>query len=262
MSNIIKWKVNENNGCVEYLYIGNKRIAILGWGTETSDRYSFFSQDLLGGRNCQILYKKIERGDTYINSKFIIKLKKITLDINCDDELLNSQIRRIYKLRALEQGYLADFVIRAVFSKDFIKHMIIDRKIFSHQCSNIYRQYPLTLVNARSNIGMITFQLENWSQDKRFDILSYIRDEPQDKWVIHHRLLANKSQLLLLQLYKLTISQKYCPLLKTPFFRDKFWLYSEVRNNKLPFTFQVGSYSKLEEGEELMMVSKIIFEDS
>lgn len=49
-----------------------------------------------------------------------------------------------------------------------------------------------------------------------------------------------------------------CPLLKWLWFREKFWLYNEEKNSKLPFTFQVAT-NIFPKGEKLEMVSNLIF---
>lgn len=260
MDKTLKWQVNQKNGCVEMLKIDNNEIRIGGWGVEASDRYSFFSQDKLGGTQVKLLEKKIEITDSKIHSFFIVKLKKILLKITLEDEIENLQIIRKYVLESLNCGYLSDFVTRIILDKQFVKRVNIAGENFQFQGSNLYRQYLTNEVFLETALGNVKLFTKASQPLPGFELLSYVRDEPPNKWVIHHRLLASKEGVPLLQFYKCTLDSKWCPLLKLKSFKEKFWLYSEEKNSRLPFTFQVGSYSFLSKGDKLEMFSTIIFE--
>lgn len=260
MENILSWQVNKENGCVEKLKIGNKEIQMLGWGTETSDRFSFFSQEKLGGTGIKLLEKTIDITDNKIHSFFVVKLKRILLKITLEDKIENLRIIRKYVLESLNSGYLSDFVTRIVLDKQFVKRINIAEKNFQFQGSNLYRQYLTNEVFLETVLGNVKLFTKAPQPLRGFELLSYVRDEPPNKWVIHHRLLASKEATPLLQFYKYTLDSKRCPLLRLKSFKEKFWLYSEEKNSRLPFTFQVGSHSLLSKGEKLEMFSTVIFE--
>ena len=262
MNKRLNWKVNKENGCVEILRIDNNDIRIWGWGVETADRYSFFSQDKLGGIKVKLLDKKIEITDENINSFFVVKLKKILLKITLEDKIEESQIKRRYVLESLTDGYLSDFVTRAVFDKKLVDKANIGGRIFEFYGLNLYRQYPTNKVLLNTKLGDIELVTKTPHYYSNFNLLSYVRDEPPNKWVIHHRLLSGCNQHLLLQFYKFVLNEQFCPLLRWKKFVEKFWLYSEEKNSRLPFTFQTASYSFLSKGDKLEMLSSIIIKSN
>jgi len=259
MDHQLQWEVNPINGCVTCIKMSGIHISIMGWGTELSDRYSFFSQEKLGGKNSQIIDKKITIEKESITSNFVLKFKTAFVRISLNDKIEQSRIQRKYILETLEDSYLADFVIRTVFPKDIITKVFIMDKKFDFQSSNLYRQYKTDAAILETQRGLIESRVQIPISQPKFDLVTYVRDEPPDKWVVHHRLLSSKQQLPVLQCYKFIINERLCPLLRWHWFREKFWLYSEEKNNKLPFTFQVATNSFLPKGEKLEMFSTLIF---
>ena len=256
---LLKWIINPDNGCVVHISLGNIHMNVLGWGTETSDRYSFFSQDKLKDTKVKILKKHIKYDDRHIRSRFILELRESLIELILEDTIQKLNIKRHYRLKMLQDGFLSDFVVRAVFNVNNINWAEIARTRYAHLNTNLYYEFPVTNIKLRTQFGFIESEVYKFIAPSNFVLVSYIRDEPPDKWVVHHRLLSSQDDEVLFQIYKFTFNSKVFPFIKWSWIKQHFWLLNERKLSKIPFTFQTSSNSFLKKGDKLDIYSIIRF---
>jgi len=225
---------------------------ILGWGFELGNWYSCFYQEKLAGVSSAVAFKKVNVQKNGVEAEFYIKLKKGKFKVNIKEKILKKcTIVREYTLEALEKSYIGDFVVRSVFLAEDIKEINFAKQNFIHYGNNIYYTQNVRTIILKTEFFDIESSVIEVLAPARMELVTYLRDEPPNKWVIHHRLLAKECEEHVLRIYKIVVDEKIFPLLRIRKLRDFLWLLSERKGKKLPFTIQSSGNILLQEHEEL-----------
>lgn len=256
MSNNLIWDVDKETGCITSLKFGSSPNFIYPSGCETGNWRSFFTQEW-GGINVEILEKKVEVSDKTVSSRYNIKLKKALIEVTQKDQLEDDILIRNYKLKALEDSYLGDFVIRYVFKSKFFNNTKIADDVLSHRNSNLYYQYPVKKAELFSNDFNVEIKVTKAIVPENMGLFIYVRDEPPDKWVTHIRAFVTKPSNFIFKwsLYRnFTFPEFLTSLLtKSKKFVDFFWLCRETRLPHSPL--QLGGNVFIKKGTEIELES-------
>lgn len=256
---IDSFEANHENGCITAIIAGRNRLPITAWGCEVGNWHGFFSQEKLGGSSVAIIFYEVKFESNHIETRFEFNLPGGRFSVNTLEYLVDGVINRIYSLRAIEDLYIGDFVIRSGTDSNHWNVARIGNKCFFHRSRNIMHQLPISealISNSKFDIRFFMENQDNFIMPSRFDALTYVRDEPGGSWIIHHRLLTryNACDEYVFRIRNRLWSNLQHPLISSRFIRRIFWRLSE-RYSFIRPTTQVGGNVILEKGETLQMRS-------
>lgn len=247
--------VDPTNGCVTSLRTAHTALQVNSWGTEFGDWYGFFSQARMGGTNVKVVDGSIDTDTCGASTWAQVDLPRGSWLFEGSELLEKGVIRRTYRLTALADSMLGDFVMRWALPAAQWPTGIAGQDALSHSMANHMHDTSASVLALRSTSGLYTEgELSRWDAPASLQPCSYLRDEPSGSWIAHHRLLADESLCAeyVLRVWRLTLSSKSLPLIGVPFLRRPLWRRAERRPGRRP-TIQIGGNARLQQGETLCL---------
>ena len=185
-------RVNSTNGLIEQLDLENGTILLRSSGFEVGDWISFASQEKMSGTRSKVKITSILFDEKRVECTFDVKLASGRLTVSTTETVKSGKLCRCYKVRAVSDCLLGDFVMRlSLPSNQWISAHIEDQHL-SFQNSNKYYQKDTEIVWLLSEAGTMLESSAHYSHsDQRVRECSYVRDEPSGNWIIHHRIVAH-----------------------------------------------------------------------
>ena len=188
MKQYMKWKIKDN--VISKLSFKGQNI-INPWGFETADSSAFFSLEQGIGWRYKKLLEEYEFDETKNRAHLITQMKEGKWELFINDEIKGNIITRDIEAITLEDSYFMDFVLRYRFKKEFIEYAKINNKIYYHNNTNVYYQYPVDKVFLKGkNFDINISVVESIVPDKMQPVM-YVRDNI-DEWVVHIRMIPKK----------------------------------------------------------------------
>ncbi|MDO6527450.1 hypothetical protein Q4519_17355 [Motilimonas sp. 1_MG-2023] len=177
---------------------------------------------------------------------------------------IQSGIKRRLNFTAKDDSLLFDMVSRFVIETECDEPAMIAGQLISHKSSNIYYQFPenevveIPLTNNRK----VVISTEPTSVPNGFDAVIYLRDEKRIgntvRWIVHHRLIANKNKANLImrccnpRMEGVIKGQKFIP----KFIKSLFYRIREAHFPNFP-VMSVGEVL-LPKGGAVSLITKVV----
>jgi len=257
---ITGFETDPKSGCLSSISAAGVQMDVGGWGCEVGNWYGFFSQEKVGGRNVQVLDRSVLAGVATITARFEVALPRARVSLRSTETLHDGIIEREYSLEALDASYIGDFVLRSGFESRTWFEGMIGKYRLQHRHRDRMVQIKTKAGTLSSPDLRVVSALCDARFPQRFDLLTYLRDEPSGLWIIHHRLLTRGGDCddYVLQMrggYMSVNGEWLIPRIA----RRLLWRFSE-RNRGLGPTFQVGGNVRLSRGERLVLRSVLRLE--
>jgi hypothetical protein len=262
---MIKWKIKNN--VIYELYFQNNNI-IKPWGFETADSSAFFSLEKDVGWRYKKLLEEYKYGEIDNKAHIITQMKEGKWELFVNDKIINENtvIRKVEAI-TLEDSYFMDFVLRYRFKKEFIEYAKIADKIYYHNNTNIYYQYPVDRVFLKGKSFDINISIEDSIVPDKMQPVMYVRDN-KDEWVVHIRMIPKKWDKEVIKICTRWAGTRPLPqklsnvLLKWKWLRKQLWYRGERQPYKCrlfrkfinPCAFGMV---KIKKGSKLMWKAKL-----
>lgn len=236
---IDKLEYSAEDGILRKIVLDDGRIIQpSGWGVECTNWYSFFSQEKMGGLNVKIqdvelLYCNCD--GIKMSIKVIFRHGRFKIDVS--EKLINGNLRRTYRITALNNSLFGDFVLRSKFiaKKGSVAYSI--PTVFIHGDNNLNYYLPPEPSYISANEYLFFTSNVNFLSNRSYPYLlktMYLRDEP-GFWRIHYRYLSCDEPFLRGWGKHTIVSLKYIerktsflkPSLENPYFMGRernYWL--------------------------------------
>jgi hypothetical protein len=185
---MLKWKIDKN--VIFRLYYKNKNI-INPWGIETADSSAFFSLEDGVGYRYEIEKEDYQIDDRSYKAGLTTQMKEGVWKLNIDDKLEENSVIRRVEVTTLEDSMFMDFVMRFRFKKELIEYAQIDNKIYYHNNTNIYHQYPVDSVYLQAKGFGINISVLDKIVPNTMEPVMYVRDN-KDEWIVHVRMVPKE----------------------------------------------------------------------
>ena len=254
----LKWKISR--GIIEKVFFNGVNL-IVPWGFETSDSYSFYSQETKGNRcsEAQYMFENDERKNT---GKIEVKMQEWSWKLDIEETISENKIIRKHVLITQENSYFFDYVQRYRFDKNYFYLWKIDGKEIKHTNTNIYYQYKAQQIELLGDHIKVIIDVLGATTSEVFEPYMYIRDY-KDEWVVHVRLWPKKRHKEVLKLCTFWYN-KAIPQVLADFFlsfsciKKYTWVRWEVR----PYTRPMSLLSPCSYPEVLLQKWEILFLES
>lgn len=239
-----------------------------GWGVEFADKSSFYSMTGEGfGVGEGVSDCCVQDG-----SGVVVKLATGDVCLRLEESSDELSAERKVCIRAIDDVYLMDFVLRYRFSADCFDVGDINDKSFSYRGSNIYNQYQVSTVNLDGEKVSASVRLIGSSKRKDITPWMYLRDF-NNEWIVHCRLLPSQN-VFHKQIIKLNTSwyDRAVPdvlsncLLGNEKIKKYLWYKGETKrysrlNPVMKYLLKPAAYPlfNLKKGEELYIRSAVDF---
>ncbi|MFN0135506.1 MAG: hypothetical protein ACKVS9_05230 [Phycisphaerae bacterium] len=243
-------------GVIESLRCGNDIIRFTGGGCEFGDWYGFFSHERLGGNRVTINKCEVNSAQDRANGTIVVALPCGEYEFRFDDRLDAGTLRRTYHLKSVGVGAMGDMVIRsAVRAADFQRGDIAGRAP-AHVGLNRFMQHETSSARLIGNGIELAFDADVPDAPGRLGMYTYLRDQPDGQWIMHHRLLTEcaASDEYVLRVRHAAYSSKSSFWVKS--LRGVLWRACEKHPWIRP-TIQVGGNIIMKPGETWTMSSTI-----
>lgn len=243
-------------GVIRTLRCTGNDIQLTGGGCEFGDWYGFFSHEKLGGNRVSILRSQISVSESRSAGTIDVQLPCGNYTLGFDDQLERGTLRRTYHLTSLGLGAMGDMVIRsAVRAADFPSGVVggCDE---THQGMNRFMQFETLRATLSSGTLDLDFQADEPDAPGRLGMYTYLRDQPDGQWIMHHRLLteSHHSDEYVLRIRHAAYSSKSSSWVKP--LRGILWRACEKHPWIRP-TIQVGGNIVMKPGETWTMSATI-----
>lgn len=256
------WERDEHNGCVTRLHTDEGPIDISSWGGEGGDWFSAWHQHRRAGTQAEVV-----RWDVTSPSprEFITDVEYTQptgrFRFVAIDRLMEDEIQRDYRLEALEERTgVGDFVVRAAFPGAVWPRGEITGRSLTYQARNELQMHPVREARLNNDKLCIVSEIVEAQCPRGMQIVSYLRDQPPDRWILHHRFITTKdgSDEFVLRIRYATWGSQRHPLLVNKAIRNLLWRWSERHWGKfrLP-TIQVCGTVYLSPGEPCRMKTRL-----
>ncbi len=231
---MIKWKINNN--VISEIYYKNQNI-LRPWGFETADSSAFFSLEKNVGWRYKKLLEEYEFDKTTNKAHIITQMKEGKWELFVNDELRENIVTRKVEAITLEDSYFMDFVLRYRFKKEFIEYAKIADKIYYHNNTNVYYQYPANKVFLKGKGFDINISIEDSIVPDKMQPVMYVRDN-NDEWVVHIRMIPKKWDKEVIKICTRWAETRPLPqklsnlLLKWKWLREQLWYRGERKPYK------------------------------
>jgi hypothetical protein len=261
---MIKWKIKNN--VIYELYFQNNNI-INPWGFETADSSAFFSLEKDVGWRYKKLLEEYKYGEIDNKAHIITQMKEGKWELFVNDKINENTVIRKVEAITLEDSYFMDFVLRYRFKKEFIEYAKIADKIYYHNNTNIYYQYPVDRVFLKGKYFDINISTEDSIVSDKMQPVMYVRDN-RDEWVVHIRMIPKKWDKEVIKICTRWAGTRPLPqklsnvLLKWKWLRKQLWYRGERQPYKCrlfrkfinPCAFGMV---KIKKGSKLMWKAKL-----
>lgn len=227
---MLKWKIEKN--VISKLYVNSKNI-IYPWGFETADSSAFYSLEDGFGYRYKIITQDIEFSDKHYKAKIVTKMKEGKWELNIDDRISNNKtIERKVEAITLEDSFFMDFVMRFRFKKEFIEYVKVADKVYYHNNTNVYYQYPVDKIFLKGKEFDIDLTVEDSIVPDKMQPVIYVRDN-LDEWIVHIRMIPKEWDKEVIKICTRWAGTRPLPqklsniLLKWKWLREQLWYRGE-----------------------------------
>lgn len=243
-------------GVIESLRCGSDIIRFTGGGCEFGDWYGFFSHEKLGGNRVTINLCNVNAAQDRANGTIAVALPCGEYEFRFDDRLDAGTLRRTYHLKSLGVGAMGDMVIRSAASAAEFERGEIAGRAPAHEGLNRFMQYETRAARLIGNGIELVFDADVPDAPGRLGMYTYLRDQPDGQWIMHHRLLTESghSDEYVLRVRHGAFSSKSSPWVKA--LRGPLWRACEKHPWIRP-TIQVGGNIIMKPGETWTMSATI-----
>lgn len=255
---ILSWSVDNNTGLVTRLDASEVSVSVASWGCEFGDWHGYFAQHGAGRVSAEVSDARVSASEKQCHAEFEVRLQSGRFLVQCVDEICEGEIHRDYRLRALGRAKIGDFVVRHAcglpFEKAVIKGFTLD-----HKRRNVWHQHA----TSQAAVWSRALTLRSWTVKSEapegFDAVSYVRDEPPNVWVVHHRLLANwwRSERFVLRVARNTYEWPRSVRSLLP--AAALWRLGERQKWRSP-TLQVQGLIALHDNESMRICTRMALE--
>ncbi len=241
---------------IRALRCADREIEFTGGGCEFGDWYGFFSHEKSAGNRATVLRSEVAVAHNRAAGTIDVQLPCGEYTLAFDDQLNGGVLRRRYHLTARGAGAMGDMVIRsAVRAADFSFGMVGDRTV-THQKLNRFMQFDTRTATLSTGTLDLIFEADEPDAPGRLGMYTYLRDQPDGQWIMHHRLLTESghSDEYVLRVRHAAFSSKSSPWVKA--LRGPLWRACEKHPWIRP-TIQVGGNIAMKPGETWTMSATI-----
>lgn len=182
---MLKWEV-ENN-VISRLYYNGCNI-IKPWGFETADSSAFFSLEKGVGYRHTKRHESYSWSDTTYSAEITTIMQEGSWALSIEDHIENNRIVRQCETLILEDSFLMDYVLRFRFPKSLVTSAEIYDRVFFHENSNVYHQFPTDRVLLKCTEFEIAISVIESRVPANMEPVIYVRDS-YDEWVVHIRMI-------------------------------------------------------------------------
>lgn len=194
----MKLGVDSVTGCVAELVVGGVQ-CIHPWGFEVGNWRSFFSQQMVGGLLSEPREWDVHVGPDEGRVTAKVHLAGALLAIESRHQLVGPcALERTLTMRAMKPSPVGDLAMRYVFRADVLPVAVSGGLRLGHQSVNRYRDLTETSISLQGPHGAVTVELTG-AQVGPFRVVTYVRDEPGGRWIVHHRLIATEAGVLVIK---------------------------------------------------------------
>jgi hypothetical protein len=256
------WERDERNGCVTRLDTEEGPIDVQSWGGEGGDWFSAWHQHRRAGTQAHVVRWELSAPSPR-EFRAVIEYDQPTgrFRFVAIDRLMEDEIQRDYRLEAVDGPTgVGDFVVRAAFgAREWPRGEIVGRAL-THRALNELQMHPVQEARLENDKFCLVSEIVEAECPRGMQIVSYLRDQPPDRWILHHRFITTKdgSDEFVLRLRYSTWGSRRHPLLVNPLVRKLLWRWSERHWGKfgLP-TVQVCGTVYLSPGEPCRMKTRL-----
>jgi hypothetical protein len=260
---IVSIEADPSTACVSALRCADKEVAVCSSGCEFGDWLGFFSQAKGGGTNATVLSREVRVGPAQAAGRFVVQLPHGRWEFRGRDTVADGALLRHYELTAATESQLGDFVVRLALPKADWPLAMVGGRRRAHVGSNVMTQLPVPAAALAGRHLTLHTRIESCLAGGRWQRVTYVRDEPGGRWVVHHRLLPSRDDS---DEYVLRVrhwvacggarSWPACPPL-----RRGLWRFAERHPGCGP-TVQIGGNLRMAAGDKLVLAVRTWLEQT
>jgi hypothetical protein len=239
-------------GDVMVLRAGHRIVPFHAWGFELGDWFSMYSSSPGNAYRCQWT-----RRPTPTGAEYEIALARGRYRVEQCDDVTPERVHREYTLTALADGWLGDFVVRFGLPARVVTQATIGGQTITHTGQNVYHQYRVA--EAAFALGDpaagLTTRVTQHRAAASWELWTYVRDEPPDRWICHHRFLSAEQRLSMWRIWRWEFAMPAALACRPPVraAAEHFHLYRERLGRRARVPIQVAYLSPVRAGEQLAM---------